>query len=203
MHRVVRFVLPCILLAGVSCRSSGSSGSAAGAAPAPAPSVAERGAEGGPPGGRGIGPDGRPRRVPLTPEQRAARRDSLTADRQRLADSVLTSIAGREDEPAGQVFKNVKLFQTMPAGAFIKAMNDDYGKAIGRSCDFCHVAGKWDSDQRKEKATARIMIAMEDSINDAAPYLRQLKNSRGTWPRIECVTCHRGMNEPNHALLPP
>ncbi|HUX33160.1 MAG TPA: photosynthetic reaction center cytochrome c subunit family protein [Gemmatimonadaceae bacterium] len=141
--------------------------------------------------------------MPLTPEQRAARRDSLAADRQRLVDSVLKTIAGRENDPAGQVFKNVKMLKDMPAGKFLETMNDDYGKAIGRSCNFCHVAGHWDSDQRKEKATTRIMIALEDSLNNAAPYLPQLKNRRGTWPHIECVTCHRGMNEPNHALLPP
>ncbi len=116
---------------------------------------------------------------------------------------MLKFIAGREDEPAGKVFKNVKLLRDMPAGKFTEAMNNDYGKAIGRNCDFCHVAGKWDSNQRKEKATTRIMIAMEDSINNAAPCLRQLKNSHGVWPHIECVTCHHGMNEPNHALVPP
>lgn len=152
---------------------------------------------------RGETPPGVRRRVPLTPEQRAARRDSLAADRQRLVDKVLKSIAGRENEPAGQVFKNVKLEKDMPAGAFVRMMNDDYGKAVGRSCDFCHIVNQWDSDARKEKLTARIMIAMEDSINNAPGYLPQLKNRRGTWPHIECVTCHRGMNEPNRALLPP
>ena len=115
----------------------------------------------------------------------------------------MATIAGREDEPAGKVFKNVKLLKDMPAGDFIEAMNKDYGKAIGRSCSFCHMPDKYDSDERKEKATTRIMIAMEDSINNAPGFLPQLKNRRGTWPHIECITCHRGMNEPNHALLPP
>ncbi|HEY5219206.1 MAG TPA: c-type cytochrome [Gemmatimonadaceae bacterium] len=141
--------------------------------------------------------------MPLTPEQRAARQDSLTADRQMLVDQVMKTIAGRENEPAGQVFKNVKLLKDMPAGKFLETMNNDYGKAIGRSCDFCHVVNHWDSDEHKEKGTARIMIAMEDSINNAVPYLVLLKNRRGTWPHIECVTCHRGRNEPNLALLPP
>ncbi len=115
----------------------------------------------------------------------------------------MATIAGRENEPAGQVFKNVKLLKDMPAGVFIETMNKDYGKAIGRSCNFCHVPGRYDSDERKEKATARIMIALEDSLNNASEYLPQLKNRRGTWPHVECVTCHRGMNEPNRALLPP
>ncbi len=203
MHRAVRLAIPCLLLVGLSCRSSTPTPS-----PAPSPAgpgsgaTAERG-ENGPPGGRGAPPAGFRRRVPLTPEQRAARRDSINADRQRLADSLMATIAGRETEPAGQVFKNVKLLKDMPAKDFIDAMNNDYAKAIGRSCDFCHERNDYASDERKEKATTRIMIAMEDSINNSPAYLPQLKNRRGTWPHIECVTCHRGMNEPNHALLPP
>ncbi|HEU4988474.1 MAG TPA: c-type cytochrome [Gemmatimonadaceae bacterium] len=201
MHRAARLALPCLLIAGLSCRSSQP-------APPPAPAqspnapAAQRGEEG-PPRGRGEFPGGFRRRVPLTPEQRAARRDSINADRQRLTDSLMATIAGRENEPAGQVFKNVKLLKDMPAGEFIKTMNEDYGKAIGRSCNFCHVANDFASDRRKEKSTARMMIALEDSINNAPQFLPQLKNRRGTWPHIECVTCHRGMNEPNHALLPP
>jgi hypothetical protein len=190
--------MPCALLVALSCRSSTPSPQTT-PAPQPGTGVVAQGAEGRPPEGRGgLPPGARPRRVPLTPEQRAARRD-----RQRLADSLMATIAGRDNEPAGQVFKNVKLLKDMPAGKFIDAMNSDYGKAIGRSCDFCHARGDFASDERKEKATTLVMIAMEDSINKAAPYLPQLKNRRGTWPTIECVTCHRGMNEPNHALLPP
>ncbi len=198
MHRAVRLAIPGLLLAGLSCRSASPAPQPA-AAPAPGPGAMAQNAE-----GRGGPPPGfRPRRVPLTPEQRAARRDSINADRQRLADSVMATIAGRETEPAGKVFKNVQLLKDMPAGEFIKTMNDNYAKAIGRSCNFCHVAGKFDSDARKEKHSTRVMIAMEDSINNAAPYLKALINPRGEWPKIECVTCHRGMNEPNHALLPP
>ncbi|MDE3216059.1 MAG: hypothetical protein KGO03_06655, partial [Gemmatimonadota bacterium] len=124
MPRTVRLLVPCALLLGVSCRSSQPA-----PAPAPAPAAAPRGDER-PPEGRGeMPPEFRRRRVPLTPEQRAARRDSLTADRQRLMDEVLKSIVGRENDPAGQVFKNVKLLKNMPAGEFVKQMNDDYGKA--------------------------------------------------------------------------
>ncbi len=205
MHRAVRLAIPCLLLAGLSCRSSTPTPSPA---PTPTPTApgagtAARQGEEGPPGGRGAFPGGFRRRVPLTPEQRAARRDSINADRQRLSDSLMATIAGRENQPAGKVFKNVKLLKDMPAGKFIEQMNTDFSKAIGRSCDFCHVRNDFASDERKEKATTRIMIAMEDSINNAPPFLPQLKNRRGTWPHIECVTCHRGMNEPNHALLPP
>ena len=200
MPRLTRALFPCLILFGASCRSG--QPEPAPAAP-PAPAVAARGEER-PPEGRGeIPPEFRRRRVPLTPEQRAARRDSLTADRERLMNEVLKSIASRENEPAGRVFKNVKLDKDVPAGEFVRMMNDDFGKALGRSCNFCHDVHHWDSDERHEKTVARMMIAMEDSINNSPAYLPQLKNRRGFWPHIECVTCHRGMNEPNRALLPP
>jgi hypothetical protein len=153
MHRAVRLAIPCLLLVGLSCRSSGPT-----PAPAPAPAAPGTGAaaprgEEGPPRGRGEFPGGFRRRVPLTPEQRAARRDSIHADRQHLADSLMATIAGRENEPAGKVFKNVKLLKDMPAGKFIETMNDDYAKAIGRSCSFCHERDDFASDERKEKHT--------------------------------------------------
>jgi Photosynthetic reaction centre cytochrome C subunit len=201
MHRIVRLVVPCAVLLGASCRSS-QPGGAAPPGPVVAPATTQRGEEGRPEG-RGGFPGGFFRRVPRTPKKRAPRRDSLTADRQRLMDEVLKTIAGRENEPAGKVFKNVKILKDMPAGEFLKSMNNDYGKALGRSCNFCHDVHHWDSDERHEKTVARMMIAMEDSINNSPAYLPQLKNRRGFWPHIECVTCHRGMNEPNRALLPP
>ncbi|HEX8726817.1 MAG TPA: c-type cytochrome [Gemmatimonadaceae bacterium] len=203
MHRAVHLAIPCLLFVGLSCRSSTPAPQPAPAPAAPSGNSTAQRREEGPPGGRGEFPGGFRRRVPLTPEQRAARRDSINADRQRLADSLMATIAGRENEPAGRVFKNVKILKDMPASKFIETMNNDYAKAIGRSCNFCHARNDYASDERKEKATARMMIAMEDSINNAQEFLPQLKNRRGFWPHIECVTCHRGMNEPNHALLPP
>lgn len=199
MSRLARRLVPGLLLLGASCRSGQPEPApAAPPAPAAAPSGEERPRE-----GRGEMPPEFRRRVPLTPEQRAARRDSLTADRERLMNEVLKSIAGRENEPAGRVFKNVKLDKDMPAGEFVRMMNGDFGKALGRSCNFCHDVHHWNSDERHEKTVARIMMALEDSINNSPAYLPQLKNRRGIWPHIECVTCHRGMNEPNRALLPP
>src|SRR4051812_22530927 len=86
--------------------------------PSPAPQAAAgaAGATGtgapGAPGGQGGpgGPGGPPagRRPPNPMAQDTMRR--------KVVDSILVAIAGRENEPAGTVFKNVKILKDMPAG---------------------------------------------------------------------------------------
>src|SRR4051794_36449068 len=52
----------------------------------------------------------------------------------------LELIAGREREPAGNVFKNIQLplFKNTPAGVLIDIMNGGYSRALGVSCTHCH-----------------------------------------------------------------
>jgi hypothetical protein len=203
MRRLGFLLVPCAFVIGTSCSSSGSTQSPPASAPAPASVAPAAGApaagrEGGPPGMTGRPPM---RRAPMTPEMRAARRDSLSAEREKLVAQLMQQIAGREDEPAGKVFKNVKLLQDVPAKQFLTIMDHDYGRGLGVNCTFCHVANQWDSDRREEKETARMMIAMTDTINRTQ--LSKLHPNRlGKTPVINCVSCHRGYNEPNLALVP-
>ena len=89
--------LPVALIIGASCSSS--AGSAPTPAPAPTPARAQAGA-----GGRAGAPQ-------LTPEQRAARRDSLGALRAATVKELMATIAGHENEPAEKVFKNIQLMK--------------------------------------------------------------------------------------------
>jgi len=162
--------------------------------------VAEgRGAPGGPPGGPPGGGRGGPR---LTPEQRAARRDSIGTLRDAAAAQILKDIAGRETEPAGQVFKNVQVLKDMPAGRFVVLMDSTWGRALGRNCTDCHVANQWASDSLNRKKTARIMAEMVEAINTTQ--LTKLPARPGQQsPKINCITCHRGNpGGPGQALLP-
>jgi len=219
MHRILRAAIPCLVIAGLSCGKSASAPAPA-AAPAPAPAagggVAQaaggRGGQaaqgGGQAGGaaagqvagaRGGGAGGPPR-PQLTPEQRAARRDSLTAVRAAQLDILKKEIAGRDSQPAGQVFKNVQINKDTPAVGFLNAMNA-YGNALSVGCTFCHVQDKWDDDSRPGKKTARIMLQMVAAIN--TEQLSKLPPNRtGQTPRIGCTTCHRGNQQPGNALLP-
>src|SRR5919202_6879851 len=52
-------------------------------------------------------------------------------------------IAGQEDRPAGEVFKNIQVLKTVTAGRLLSAMGG-YTRALGVRCDFCHVPGEWE-----------------------------------------------------------
>jgi hypothetical protein len=210
MHRAFRLALPCLLAAGVSCAKS-----AATPAPAPSPAptrvaqppaagagaaqAAGQQAQAG--AGRGGAPGGAPPRPQLTPEQRAVRRDSLTALRAATLEILKKEIAGRDSEPAGTVFKNVQINKTTPAIAMLNAMDNVFGRALSVNCTFCHVEGKWDDDSKAAKKTARTMIQMVAAIN--TEQLSKLPpNRNGQTPRIGCMTCHRGNQTPGNAMLP-
>src|SRR6476659_6008985 len=134
-------------------------------------------------------------RGPLTDSARRVR-DSLTsARRDSGAAGVMRMIAGRENQPAESVFKNIKIFKGVPAGRLVNIMNMGFGRSLGVSCGFCHVPGKWDLDDKEEKNTARIMFAMVGAIN--SDYISKVPHdSTGPRPVVNCFTCHRGEPRP-------
>ena len=147
------------------------------------------------------GPMGGPR-MPLTDSARRVR-DSVTAARRDSgAANVLRSIAGRENQPAESVFKNIKIFKGVPAGRLVNIMNNGFGRSLGVSCGFCHVPGKWDVDDKEEKNTARLMFAMVQTIN--RDYIAKVPVDSGSPPpMVNCMTCHRGMPKPMGSAGPP
>ncbi|HEY8062284.1 MAG TPA: c-type cytochrome [Gemmatimonadales bacterium] len=166
-----------------------------GAAGAPAAAPGVNAPPGGPPR---IGP---PRRVPFTPEQRAARRDSLSALRTQVLQELMTKIAGSENKRADDEFTNIKLMKDTTAVQLLKTM-DYYGKSLSVSCTYCHVGGgKWDEDTKEEKNTTRIMIELVNSINTGG-LSKVPPNRNGQTPKISCMTCHRGNTNPGMAMLP-
>jgi photosynthetic reaction center cytochrome c subunit len=119
--------------------------------------------------------------------------DTLAPLRQRAVAAVLQRIAGRENEPAENVFQNVKLLKGVPAGRFLEIMNDGFGHGLGVGCGFCHVPGQFASDERPNKNVARDMITMVNRINGE---LRGMSNLPDQAPRIGCITCHRMARKP-------
>src|SRR5215212_4624070 len=99
-------------------------------------------------------------RIPLTDSARRVRDSVTSVRRDSAAANVLRQIAGKENMPAESVFKNIKIFQGVPAGRVVNIMNRGFGRSLGVSCGFCHVPGEWASDQKEEKNTARLMFAM-------------------------------------------
>jgi hypothetical protein len=141
-------------------------------------------------------------RIPLTDSARRVR-DSVTAARRDSgAANVLRSIAGRENQPAESVFKNIKILKGVPAGRLVNIMNNGFGRSLGVSCGFCHVPGKWDLDDKQEKNTARLMFAMVQTIN--RDYIAKVPVDSGSPPpMVNCMTCHRGMPKPMGSGGPP
>ncbi len=103
-------------------------------------------------------------------------------------------IAGRENEPAAKVFKNIKIFKDMPAIRLLRLMERGFSPALGVKCTFCHVKDEWDSDEKPEKQRARGMIKM---VGEIRKKLHDIVDEKAT---INCYTCHRGDPEP--ALRP-
>jgi photosynthetic reaction center cytochrome c subunit len=133
-------------------------------------------------------------RVPLTDSARRVR-DSVNALRRDSAAAfILRSIAGRENEPAESVFKNIKILKGVPAGRLVNIMNNGFGRSLGVTCGFCHVPGKWDLDDKENKNTARLMFAMLQTVN--RDYLSKVPVDSGPPPMASCFTCHRGNARP-------
>jgi hypothetical protein len=142
-------------------------------------------------------------RVPLTDSARRVR-DSINAVRRdSAAAEVLRSIAGRENQPAESVFKNIKILKGFPAGRLVNIMNMGFGRSLGVSCGFCHVLGKWDLDDKEEKNTARLMWAMVQTID--RDYIAKVPTLNNRPPQqVNCFTCHRGnMRPPQQEGGPP
>lgn len=116
-----------------------------------------------------------------------------------IARAVLEKIAGHENEPAEQVFKNIQSLKGMPAGRFVRVMNMGYSRALGVGCLHCHFGQDYSSDEQRPKRAAREMMAMNKMINEQ---LRGLKNLEGKPEEkfVSCSTCHRGQVDPNAGL---
>ena len=103
------------------------------------------------------------------------------------------SIAGKEEKPAEQVFKNIQVLKGVPAGRLLSIMERGYTRALGVRCDYCHVPGEWEKDDKATKLTARDMVLMNQNINEQ---LKKIKTLEADKPAVNCSTCHRGQPKP-------
>lgn len=106
---------------------------------------------------------------------------------------LLAAIKGKENRPAGEVFKNVKLLKTMPAARFLRIMDVGYSQSLGVSCDYCHSEDRWEADEKRAKNAAREMILLTQEINSRLEKLEHIETSEAT---VNCTTCHRGYVKP-------
>jgi len=63
-----------------------------------------------------------------------------------------------------------------------------FAAALGVGCEHCHVLGRWDSDEKPAKVTARLMLEM---FNEIPRYFDESQQ-----PIMQCYTCHQGSPKP-------
>jgi len=171
-----------LAIAALSCSKP-----AASPAPAPAPTSARPAASNAAPGGG--------RRMPPP-------RDSMAKLRAVYVAQIMQQIAGRENEPAERVFRNVQVLKGLTAAELVHKMDDDYGVALSWNCTNCHrlaAQGNFASDTSNDKRRARFMQQMTNDLNTVQLPKLYPKDT----PHVDCVTCHRGYNEPLEKFLIP
>ena len=89
-------------------------------------------------------------------------------------------------KPAEEVYKNIVQLKGTPADQLMPAMQF-ISSSLGVQCDFCHVQGKMEADDKGAKRTAREMMAMQAAIN---------KESFRGQLQVTCYSCHRGAQRP-------
>ncbi len=108
-----------------------------------------------------------------------------------MAALLMTALTLRAQTPQApktteQAFKNIRILKGHPADQLIPTMQF-ISAALGVECEFCHVAGAFDKDDKKPKQTARVMMEMMISLN--------ADNFDGH-REVTCNTCHRGSPHP-------
>lgn len=78
------------------------------------------------------------------------------------------------------MLKDIPADQLIPSMQFIT-------NSLGVECDFCHVEGAFDKDDKEEKKVARMMMTMVFTVNQ--------ENFEGK-KVVSCNTCHRGSPHP-------
>ncbi len=87
---------------------------------------------------------------------------------------------------AEQVYKNIKVLKDVPSDQLIPAMQF-MTSSLGVQCDFCHMQGSFDKDDKKPKQIARKMMQMMIIIN---------QENFDSHRQVTCFTCHRGSPKP-------
>ena len=95
------------------------------------------------------------------------------------------------EKKAEDQFKNIQVLKGVPADQIFPTMQF-ISASLGVECEYCHVPGDFDKDDKKPKQTARKMMEMMFAIN---------KDNFDGHREVTCYSCHRGMTDP--VAVPP
>ncbi|HYE14595.1 MAG TPA: c-type cytochrome [Pyrinomonadaceae bacterium] len=128
------------------------------------------------------------------PVAQAAQSSALPPELEQKVAELRQRIAGQENKPAEEVFKNIQTLKGVPAGRLLRIMEMGYSRSLGVNCTHCHVVGEWEKDDKPTKNVARDMARMVGVINN--DLLKKIKNLQSENPVVNCTTCHRGQARP-------
>jgi outer membrane lipoprotein-sorting protein len=97
-----------------------------------------------------------------------------------------TSSGAATPKLAEEQFKNIQTLKGIPAEQLIPSMQF-IAASLGVECEYCHVRGSMEKDDKKPKVTARKMMAMMMAIN---------KDNFEGHREVTCFSCHRGAANP-------
>jgi len=117
----------------------------------------------------------------LSAKIRAAIRQSTGPDEVAPA-----AAAGDLPKKTDEVFKNIQVMKGVPSEQLIPAMRF-ITASLGVKCEYCHVEGHFDKDDKKPKQAARKMMRMMFGLNQ--------NNFTGD-RSVTCYSCHRGAAKP-------
>jgi hypothetical protein len=138
--------------------------------------------------------DGGMNRLQVVSAQHTEAQQDKPFDQQQKLDELMQKIAGQENKPAEEVFKNIQMMKGMPAARLLRVMNLGYSKSLGVDCTHCHLVDQWEKDDKPTKPIAREMMKMVKAINDE--HLKNIPTLKGPNPVVNCTTCHRGQTKP-------
>jgi len=137
---------------------------------------------------------------PASTEQKpAAPQAKAPFDEAKALEDLKKQIAGRENEPAEAVFKDIQVLKGVPAGRIPLIMEKGFSDSLGVTCTFCHKPEDWTVAANHHHPIARQMWTMTQEINNRLlPTVQDLKNAQ-----VNCTTCHRGQKKPALNLPSP
>jgi len=97
-----------------------------------------------------------------------------------------SATANAGPKKAEEQFKNIQALKGVPADQVFPAMQF-ITASLGVECQFCHVEGAFEKDDKKTKQIARQMMEMMFAIN---------KDNFGGHREVTCYSCHRGSTSP-------
>jgi hypothetical protein len=110
-------------------------------------------------------------------------------------------------KPPREQFKNLKVLPKDISEQRLDSVMNEFEKALGVGCDFCHVkpadsTANWDmaADDKPEKNIARKMIEMSNKINKDFFNATTKYGDENALLEIHCVTCHHGEPHPEFGV---